>query len=137
MQLPVRQGPSFLPPCEPPFLFNPLATLSTSRTNSVFASMTREQLRAFADRFLDYVNTPDSDPNKLLNLVAQDLKTPLTYPGAPSGYVGVKGIIEKLHAALSEYQLKLLTPIIDEEEGRVVYFVKSMGVQTGYDFPLT
>lgn len=99
--------------------------------------MTREQLRAFADRFLDIVNTPGSDPNKLLNLVAEDLKTPLTYPGAPSGYDGVKGIIEKLHAALSEYHLKLLTPVIDEEEGRVVYFVKSMGVQTGYDFPLT
>jgi len=93
--------------------------------------MTREQLRALADRFLDYVNSPDSDPNKLLGLVAQDLKTPLTYPGAPSGYVGVKGIIEKLHAALSEYQLKLITPVIDEQECRVVFFVKSMGVQTG------
>jgi hypothetical protein len=99
--------------------------------------MTREQLRAFADRFLDYVNTPDCDPSKLASLVAQDLETPLTYPGAPSGYVGVKGIIEKLHAALSDYQLKLLTPVIDEHESRVVYFVKSMGVQTGYSFPLT
>jgi hypothetical protein len=93
--------------------------------------MAREQLRAFADRFLNYVNTPDSDPDKLTTLVAQDLITPLTYPGAPSGYVGVKGIIEKLHAALSDYSLKLVTQVIDEEECRVVYFVKSVGVQTG------
>lgn len=93
--------------------------------------MTREQLRVIADRFLEYVNTPDSDPNKLPSLLSQDLKTPLTYPGSPSGYVGAKGIIEKLHSALSDYHLKLLTPVIDEQECRVVFFVKSMGVQTG------
>jgi hypothetical protein len=64
-------------------------------------------------------------------MLALDLETPLTYPGAVSGFAGVKGIIEKLHGALSEYSLTVLTSVIDEQESRVVFFVKSSGVQTG------
>lgn len=91
----------------------------------------REQLRQIADRFLAFINKSDVDPDKLATMLAMDLKTPLTYPGAVSGYEGVKGVIQKLHGALSEYSLTILTPVIDEQESRVVFFVKSTGVQTG------
>jgi len=91
----------------------------------------REQLRQVADRFLAFINKADVDPNQLSSMIALDIETPLTYPGAVSGYAGVKGIIEKLHGSLSEYSLTVLTPVIDEQECRVVYFVKSSGVQTG------
>ena len=91
----------------------------------------REQLRTVADRFLQFVNTPGADPENLATMLALDLSTPLTYPGAVSGYAGVKGIIQKLHGALSDYSLRVLSPVIDEKECRVVYFVKSAGVQTG------
>jgi len=92
----------------------------------------REQLRFHADRFLAYINKSDVDPEKLSSMLAIDLVTPLTYPGAVSGFAGVKSIVEKLHSALSNYKLSILAPVIDEEECRVVFFVKSSGVQTGY-----
>lgn len=91
----------------------------------------REQLRFVADRFLSFVNKTDVDPEKLSSMLATDLETPLTYPGAIKGYAGVKGIIEKLHSALSDYSLSVLAPVIDEQECRVVFFVKSAGRQTG------
>ena len=91
----------------------------------------REQLRVVADRLLDFINTPGGDPEKLSTMVAQDLITPLTYPGAKTGFDGVKEIVQKLHSALSDYSMKVLAPVIDEKESRVVYFVKSAGVQTG------
>ena len=97
------------------------------------ASMNRrEQLRFHADRFLAYVNKSDVDPEKLSAMLALDLEPPLTYPGAVSGFEGVKAIIEKLHRALSQYKLTVLAPVIDEQECRVVFFVKSSGIQTGY-----
>jgi hypothetical protein len=94
--------------------------------------MTRELLREYAERFIALVNTPGTDPDELSSIVAKDLVTPLTYPGATSGYAGVKGVFEKLHSSLSKYSMTLLTPVIDENESRVVCFVKSAGVQTGY-----
>lgn len=92
----------------------------------------REQLRRVADRFLAFVNKTEIDTDKLSSVVSLDLETPLTYPGAVKGFAGVKGIIEKLHDALSDYSLSVLTPVIDEQECRVVFFVKSAGVQIGY-----
>jgi hypothetical protein len=91
----------------------------------------REQLRMVADRFLEFINTPGGDPDKLSTLAALDLITPLTYPGAPTGFAGIKGTVQKLHGALSDYSMKNLTTVIDEKESRVVIFVKSTGVQTG------
>jgi len=91
----------------------------------------REQLRIVADRFLEFVNTPGGDPERLSTMVALDLVTPLTYPGATTGFAGIKEIVQKLHAALSDYSMKILTPVIDEKESRVVFLVKSAGVQTG------
>ena len=91
----------------------------------------REQLRMVADQFLEFINVPGDDPDKLSTMVALDLITPLTYPGATTGFEGIKGIIQKLHSALSEYSMKNLTTVIDEKESRVVFFVKSAGVQTG------
>lgn len=91
----------------------------------------REQLRIVADRFIEFVNTPGGDPDKLSTMVALDLITPLTYPGATTGYAGVKGIVQKLHGALSDYSMKVLTSVIDEKESQVVFFVQSAGVQTG------
>jgi len=96
----------------------------------------REQLRVVADRFLDFINTPGGDPAKLSTMVSSDLVTPLTYPGATTGFEGMKGIVQKLHSALSDYSMKVLTAVIDEKESHVVYFVKSAGVQTGY-YPLS
>jgi hypothetical protein len=92
----------------------------------------REQLRVLADRFIEFVNTPDIEIDKIHGFLSPDLTTPLNYPGAPSGFIGVKGIIEKLHDALSEYSLTVLTSVVDEEDCRVACFVKSSGIQTGY-----
>jgi hypothetical protein len=92
----------------------------------------RELLREYAEKFLDFINTRDVDPDKLALFISKDVVTPLTYPGTDSGYAGVKGVFVKLHEALSDYSMKLLTPVIDEQECQVVYFVKSQGVQTGY-----
>jgi hypothetical protein len=91
----------------------------------------REQLRVVADRFLEFVNTPGEDPEKLSTMAAMDIVTPLTYPGATTGFAGVQGVIQKLHGALSDYSMKALTAVIDEKESKVVFFVKSAGVQTG------
>jgi hypothetical protein len=91
----------------------------------------RQLLREYADRFLETVNTPSIDLDTLQSLISKDLVTPLTYPGEKSGYVGVQGILKKLHGSLSNYSLKLLSPVIDEDENQVVFFVKSCGVQTG------
>ena len=97
--------------------------------------MTRQQLIIYADRFLALVNEPLIDSSelehRLLAVVAQDLVTPLTYPGAKSGFVGVKEIIQKLHGSLTEYSLKVVNLVVDEQQSSVVYFVKSAGVQTG------
>jgi len=68
------------------------------------------------------------DPTTFL---APDLKTPLAYPGTPSGFDGTVALIKKLHGALTKFSLDLVAPVVDEVEGRVVYFVKSSGVQTG------
>lgn len=92
----------------------------------------RELLRSFADKFLEFINTRDVDPDNLSLFLARDVVTPLTYPGATSGYKGVQGIFAKLHEALSDYRMKLLSPVVDEETCQVVFFVKSQGVQTGY-----
>jgi hypothetical protein len=91
----------------------------------------REQLRLIADRFLEFVNTPGGDPENLSTMVALDIITPLTYPGATTGFAGVKSVIQKLHSALSDYSMTALTAVIDEKESSVVFFVKSAGVQTG------
>jgi hypothetical protein len=92
----------------------------------------REQLRLLADRFLEFANKPHPDPEKLSAFLAKDLITRLTYPGEPSGYTGLKNLIAKLHGALHSYSLTLVTPIIDEVDSKVVYFVKSTGIQNGY-----
>ena len=94
--------------------------------------MTREELRIFADGFLKYINTPEANPEQLAKMVAQDVATPLFYPGMRSGYGGVNDILQKLHGALSDYSMELVTPIVDVDAQIVVYFVKSVGVQTGY-----
>jgi len=94
--------------------------------------MTREELHTFADDFLKYINTPDANPEQLAKMVAPDVATPLFYPGMRSGYEGVNDILQKLHGALSDYSMQLVTPIIDADSQIVVYFVKSVGVQTGY-----
>ena len=90
---------------------------------------TRTQLTAYADRFLKYINTPNLDPQSIP--IAKDVVTPLAYPGMPSGYTGITGIVEKLHGALTDFSLTLESPVVDEQECRVVYFVKSKGVQSG------
>ena len=95
----------------------------------------RERLREFADQFLEYVNNPGDDPaGRLAMFLAPDVETPLTYPGAVAGYAGIQGILEKLHNSLSNYSMELITPVVDEKDRTVVYFIKSKGVQTGYYF---
>jgi hypothetical protein len=94
--------------------------------------MTREELHTVGDNLLMYINTPDPSPEHLSKMVAQDVATPLFYPGMRTGYAGVKELLHKLHAALSDYSMQLVTPIIDERAQTVVFFVKSVGVQTGY-----
>jgi hypothetical protein len=92
----------------------------------------REELIEYADRFLKYINTTNpADAEDPMNFLAPDLRTPLAYPGAPSGYDGVIGLIKKLHGALTKFSLTLVAPVVDVKESRVVYFVKSAGVQTG------
>jgi len=91
----------------------------------------REQLRILAGRFIEFVNTPDIEIDKIHGFLDPELTTPLNYPGAPSGFVGVKGIIEKLHEALSDYSLTVLTWVVDEEDCRVACFVKSSGIHAG------
>ena len=93
--------------------------------------MTHDRLRHYADRFIDFINNSPPDLDKLSSLVAPDIDTPLTYPGMPSGYIGVKKTLEKIHASLIPWSLTVLTSVIDEESSRVVYFVKSSGVQAG------
>jgi hypothetical protein len=93
---------------------------------------TRDQLTSYADRFLKYINHPNMDPSYLPSFLAEDVITPLAYPGAPSGYTGITGIVEKLHGALTDFELSVVSPVVDEKECRVVYFVKSKGVQSGY-----
>lgn len=92
----------------------------------------RDQLIQYADRFLKYINNTDFDAEDPNTFLSPDLKTPLAYPGAPSGFDGTIGLIKKLHGALTKFSLTLVAPVVDEVEGRVVYFVKSSGVQTGY-----
>jgi hypothetical protein len=94
--------------------------------------LTREELRALADRFLLYINTDNADPEELARMVAKDVATPLFYPGMRSGWAGLSDILAKLHGALSDYSMQLVTPVVDEEAQIVVFFVQSVGVQTGY-----
>lgn len=91
----------------------------------------REQLRMIADRFIEFINAPGGDTESLSKMLALDLVTPLTYPGTATGFIGAKRIIEKLHNALSDYAMEVLTSIIDEKESQVVFFIKSAGVQVG------
>ena len=92
----------------------------------------RDQLLSYADRFLKYINTPNMDPEYISSFLAHDVKTPLSYSGTPSGYEGITGIVEKLHGALTDFSLTVVSPVVDEKECRVVYFVKSKGVQSGH-----
>lgn len=94
--------------------------------------LTREELRTLADRFLLYINTDNADPEELAKMVANDVATPLFYPGMRSGWAGLSDILAKLHGALTDYSMQLVTPIVDEEGQIVVFFVQSVGVQTGY-----
>ena len=91
----------------------------------------REQLLTHANRFLQYVNKPDTDTDKLSRYISRDLVTQLAYPGEPSGYEGLKNLIAKLHGALHDYSLTVLSSMIDEKQNKVVFFVKSSGVQAG------
>jgi hypothetical protein len=92
----------------------------------------RDQLLSYADKFLKYINAPDPDPEYINSFLAHDVVTPLSYPGTPSGHEGIMGIVEKLHNALMDFSLTVVSPVVDEKECRVVYFVKSKGVQIGY-----
>jgi hypothetical protein len=92
----------------------------------------REQLVTFADRFLKLINTPGADLNGLDQLIAHDLNTPLCYPGTPSGYEGIKALLQKLHGSLTSWALTVEASVVDDQQSSVVYFVKSAGVQTGY-----
>jgi len=94
--------------------------------------LTRDELRSLADKFLLYINTANADPEELANMVAKDVATPLFYPGMRSGWAGLSDILTKLHGALSDYSMQLVTPVVDEDAQIVVFFVKSVGVQTGY-----
>src|ERR1700734_2517385 len=94
----------------------------------------RDQLLQFADRFLKYVNNTGFDREDPRTFLAPDLKTPLAYPGTQSGFDVTVALIKKLHSALTKFSLDLVAPVVDEVEGRVVYFVKSSGVQSGYIF---
>jgi len=98
--------------------------------------LTREELRTLGDDLLEYINTPDPAPDLLSKMVSQDVATPLFYPGMRTGYAGVRELLHKLHGALSDYSMELVTPIIDERAQIVVFFVKSVGVQTGYSPPI-
>jgi hypothetical protein len=91
---------------------------------------TRDQLLSYADRFLKYINTPNLNPGESPPF-AKDVVTPLAYSGTPGGYAGLIGIVEKLHGALTDFSLTVVSPVVDEKECRVVYFVKSKGVQSG------
>jgi hypothetical protein len=79
-----------------------------------------------------YINTDNADPDELAKMVANDVATPLFYPGMRSGWAGLSDILNKLHRALTDYSMQLVTPIVDEEGQIVVFFVQSVGVQTGY-----
>jgi hypothetical protein len=94
--------------------------------------LNREELRTLADKFLLYINTDNADPEELAMMVAKDVATPLFYPGMRSGWAGLSDILAKLHGALSDYSMQLVTPVVDEEAQIVVFFVQSVGVQTGY-----
>jgi len=96
--------------------------------------MSREELLSYADRFLNIVNLPTSKVEDLADLIAPDVSTPLTYPNTPSGYEGIKALKAKLHGSLTSYALTVISAAVDEKERRVVYFVKSAGIQTGHAF---
>jgi len=96
--------------------------------------MSRAQLHSYADRFLEIVNNPTADLEELSELLAPDVQTPLTYPNTPSGFNGIKGLIRKLHGSLTSFALTVTSEVVDEKESRVVFFVKSAGVQTGHVF---
>jgi hypothetical protein len=90
----------------------------------------REELIEYADRFLKFINNSHPDDEDPMNFLAPDLRTTLAYPGTPSGFDGTVGLIKKLHSALTKFSLTLVAPVVDEKECRVVYFVKSAGIQT-------
>jgi len=94
--------------------------------------MSREILISYADRLLKIINTPKTDLDELGALLSPDLQTPLTYPNTSSGYEGIKSLITKLHGSLTSFALTVISSAVDEKESRVVYFVKSAGIQTGY-----
>jgi hypothetical protein len=91
----------------------------------------RDLLISFADRFLKIINTP-GNLDELESLFAPDVSTPLAYPNTPGGYEGIQSLLEKLHGSLTSFALTVISSAVDEKESRVVYFVKSAGIQTGF-----
>jgi hypothetical protein len=118
--------------CSPQVYIRNLKSFPVTRHSSHNSMMTqREELIEYADRFLKYINNTNPDAEDPMNFLAPDLQTPLAYPGTTSGFDGTVGLIKKLHGALTKFSLTLVAPVVDEKECRVVYFVKSAGVQTG------
>jgi SnoaL-like domain len=92
----------------------------------------RAQLEDLGNRFVEWLNAKDGDPEALAKLVSKDTKVAIPYPGSTPDISGIADTIQKVHKASPDFHFILHDTVIDEKTNTIVLWIESTGTMVGY-----
>jgi len=94
--------------------------------------MTRENLIAIADRFIQWIQSDDLSPAALSACVAPEVVLHVPFPGLSPDFAGLLAHHGRVNTATKDMRCVVKTVAVDENASIVTQFWEAWGHQTGY-----